>query len=101
MNKFNILRNGIKINKSLIYLPNRSFAIGNKNPKPEEGVIQEKKHENKARKRFSKMMRWELVPVGMGLLGILIYKKYQTEFLNLMPVNQNSRLNLIPVKKEN
>jgi len=79
----------------LIYLPQKSFALGSKNPKPEEGQIQEKKHENKAKKRFGKMMKWELIPVGIGLLGILIYKKYQTEFLNLMPVNQNSRLNLI------
>ena len=45
----------------------------------------ESKHENATTKKLSKLVRWEILPMLM-LSGVaLIYFKYQTEFLNLLP----------------
>jgi len=55
-----------------------------KNPSPEEGVLDKKKHINEAHLRFQRLMRWEILPLVALSLSVILYFKFKTEILNLV-----------------
>jgi hypothetical protein len=62
----------------------RNFA-SKKKAKPEDGELIEKKHINEAHRKFKKLMRWEVMPIFALASSAIIYFKFQTQFLNLLP----------------
>lgn len=63
----------------------RNVRRFSKNPKPEEGKIEKKVHINETQVKFRKIMSWEIVPVVFLFTGAIVYYKFQTQFLNLLP----------------
>lgn len=45
----------------------------------------ESKHENQTQTKLRKLVRWEILPMLLLCGSALVYFKYQTEFLNLLP----------------
>ena len=69
---------------SITFKNKRNFA-SKKKAKPEDGELIEKKHINEAQRKFKKLMRWEVMPIFALASGAIIYFKFQTQFLNLLP----------------
>ena len=83
----------IRRNNNKIFV--RQFS--KKNPAPEEGQLEVKKHVNEAQVKFKKLMRWEVLPViGLTVFGV-IYYKFQTQLQNLLP---SSYFEAISVKQD-
>ena len=61
--------------------------FGIKQPSPEEGKMEKKVHVNQAMEKFKNIMRWEVYPAIFICATGLIFWKYQTEFLNILPKN--------------
>ena len=51
-------------------------------------MLDRKRHINEAHQRFQKLVRWEVVPLVLLSLSVVVYFKFQTELLNyIIPTN--------------
>lgn len=77
-----------------------SESSKSKDPRPDEGVVDRKRHINEAHQRFQRLVRWEIVPLVAFSASLVIYFKFQTEFLNYVVPTKLLKLQPFSDKEE-